>query len=100
MDLKKCTLEVVGLLRALRPAMMVRDPVGVESQHDNKIHRYYMSSYHMEGSSYHGRASDEVYHQFKGIRSTELNAMVCFSMDHRAEYYYVIYSMMLTHQKS
>ena len=39
MDLKKRTLEVVSLSRVLGPAMMVRDPVGVQDQDFTQIHR-------------------------------------------------------------
>lgn len=38
MDEQKRTLEVVGLSRILGPAMMVRDPVGIDSQNDTKVH--------------------------------------------------------------
>ena len=66
MDPKKRTLEVVSLSRVLGPAMMVRDPVGVQSQVDSCIYQYYELAHHMGGSTYHGGASDHAYHHFKG----------------------------------
>ena len=67
MDPKKRTFEVVSLSRVLGPAMVVRDPAGVQDQDDSLVHRYYVSAHHTEAASYHGGPSDEAYRTFKGI---------------------------------
>ena len=48
MDPKKRTFEVVSLSRVLGPAMLVRDPAGVQDQDDSLVHRYYVSAHHTD----------------------------------------------------